>query len=139
MQPGPGAYNEPRTALGSLNKLSGLKKTPFLQSSTRFEMEDMYKSRSAPGPGQYRINGFTEEIVKKSLIEANRKPAFGQSAERKFAFAKKEEFLTPGPAQYQIREKTFKPRKENYTANFASNTKHHEIQYEVYFEHIYGI
>lgn len=130
LAPGPGAYNEHRTALNTLNKLSGLKKTPFLQSSTRFEFDNLYKARSAPGPGQYRINGFSEEIVKKALIEANRKPAFGQSAPRKFNLAKKEEFNTPGPAQYQIREKTYKPRKENATANFASVTKHHEIVYE---------
>ena len=77
------------------------------------------------------MNGFSEEIMKKALIEANRKPAFGQSAQRKFNLTKKEEFNAPGPAQYQIREKTYKPRKENATANFASNTKHHEIAFEV--------
>lgn len=130
VQPGPGAYNEQRTALNSLNKLAGLKKTPFLQSSTRFEINDLYKARSAPGPGQYRINGFSEEIMKKALIEANRKPAFGQSAQRKFNLTKKEEYNTPGPANYQVREKTYKSRKENPTANFASVTKHHEIACE---------
>lgn len=130
VQPGPGAYNEQRTALNTINKLSGLKKTPFLQSSTRFEGDEFSKARSAPGPGQYRLNGFSEEIMKKALIEANRKPAFGQSAQRKFNLTKKEEFNAPGPAQYQIREKTYKPRKENATANFASNTKHHEIAFE---------
>lgn len=130
VQPGPGAYNEHRTSLNVLNKLAGLKKTPFLQSSTRFDLDDLYKARSAPGPGQYRFNGFSEEIMKKALIEANRKPAFGQSAMRKFNLTKKEEFNTPGPAQYQIREKTYKPRRENATANFASGTKVHEIQIE---------
>ncbi len=80
---------------------------------------------------QYRINGFSEEIMKRALIEANRKPAFGQSSQRKFNLTKKEEFNTPGPAQYQIREKTYKPRRENATANFASTTKTREIQYEV--------
>ncbi len=52
VQPGPGAYNEQRTALNAINKLSGLKKTPFMQSSTRFQIEELYKARSAPGPGQ---------------------------------------------------------------------------------------
>jgi hypothetical protein len=55
LPPGPGAYNEPRTALGTLNKLAGLKKTPFMQSSARFQVDELYKARSAPGPGQVGI------------------------------------------------------------------------------------
>jgi len=55
LQPGPGAYNDQRTAMNTLNKLSGLKKTPFLQSSARFETENLYKSRSAPGYLAYSL------------------------------------------------------------------------------------
>lgn len=118
--PGPGAYNEPITALSSLNKIHGLKNTPFQTSASRFEH---MKIRSAPGPGEYRIPGFAEQNLRKSIIEAQRKPAFGHSAARKFNLTKKDEFSSPGPAQYQIKEKTFKPRHDYYTSNFASTTK----------------
>lgn len=36
----------------------------------------------------------------------------------------------PGPANYQIREKTYRPRRENPTANFASSTRVHELNVE---------
>ena len=34
--PAPGAYNDPRTALDGLNKITGLKRSPFGQTSVRF-------------------------------------------------------------------------------------------------------
>lgn len=83
------------------------------------------------GPGQYRINGFAEEILRKSIIDANRKPAFGQSSVRKFNLSKKEDFNTPGPAQYQVRERSYKSKKDTLTSNFASGTKRNEIPIEV--------
>ena len=64
------------------------------------------------------------------MIEANRKPAFGASSVRKFQQTKKEEYSMPGPANYQIREKTYRPRRENPTANFASATRVHELTVE---------
>jgi hypothetical protein len=126
MAPGPGAYNDQRTAFASMQKVSSLKKTPFLQSSARFESLNSYKSQSAPGPGQYRINGFAEESLRKAIIESRRKPAFGQSGERKFSLSKKE--YTPGPAQYRIPDRPFKPKKENKSSNFASNTKQRDTE-----------
>ena len=68
--------------------------------------------------------------MKRALIEANRKPAFGASSARHFQQTKKEEHATPGPAQYQIREKTYRPRRENPTANFASASRGHEAAAE---------
>jgi hypothetical protein len=44
--------------------------------------------------------------------------------------ASRDEVVKPGPAQYQIKEKPFKPKKENATASFASQTKQRELQYE---------
>ena len=129
--PGPGAYNEPRTAMNSLAKVHGLKKTPFSQSAARFESDTMFKSHSAPGPGQYRIRGFAEDNLRQAIIDAQRKPAFGQSSIRKFNLNKKDEYGIPGPAQYQIKEKPFRPTKEGPSSNFASATKIHEIQIEV--------
>ena len=52
---------------------------------------------------------------------------------RKFNQSKKDEYNLPGPAQYQIRERSYKIKKENYTANFASGTKRNEIPIEVRF------
>lgn len=126
LQPGPGAYNEQRTAFTSLQKIHGLKKTPFSQSSVRFEGS----SRSAPGPGQYRINGFAEENLRRAIIESRRKPAFGHSEERKYNLTKKDESAIPGPAQYTIKEKPFKPKRENASSNFASNVKQHDLHVE---------
>ena len=118
----------------TLAKLHGLKKTPFSQSAARFESDAMFKSHSAPGPGQYRIRSFAEENLRKSIIDAQRKPAFGQSSIRKFDLTKKDEYGIPGPAQYQIKEKPFKPTKDTMSSNFASGTKVHEIQVEVRIE-----
>jgi hypothetical protein len=131
LAPGPGSYNDQRTALNSLNKIHGLKKTPFSQSSVRFEFNNVFKSKSAPGPGQYRLNGFAEENLRKAIIDSNRKPAFGQSAERKFSLAKKDDYALPGPAQYKLTEKPYKSKKENFSSNFASTTKQREILFEV--------
>ncbi len=121
MAPGPGAYNEPRTALISLNKIKGMKNTPFAQSSTRFGSTN--QSRSAPGPGQYKIPGFADENLRKILINGSSKPGFGQSSIRKFNQTKRDEYITPGPAQYQIKQKPFRPRQENLSSNFASTSK----------------
>jgi hypothetical protein len=129
LAPGPGAYNEPVTALNVLNKIHGLKNTPFQTSTVRFDYS--MKAKSAPGPGEYKIPGFAEQSLRKSIIEAQRKPAFGHSAARKFNLTKKDEYATPGPAQYQIKEKTFKTRHDHLSSNFASTSKR-EPEYEVY-------
>lgn len=100
-----------------------------MQSSARFETMNTYKSRSAPGPGQYRINGFAEDNLRRAIIESRRKPAFGQSSERKFNLSKKEP--TPGPAQYKVNENPYKAKKEAKSANFASNTKQRDTLVEV--------
>ncbi len=119
MAPGPGAYNEQRTALSSLNKIKGMKNTPFSQSTIRFDSP----SKSAPGPGQYKIPGFADENLRKILINGSSKPAFGQSSIRKFNQTKRDEYLTPGPAQYQIKQKPFRPKQDNLSSNFASTSK----------------
>lgn len=100
-----------------------------MQSSSRFTSKSTYQVKSAPGPGQYRINGFAEDNLRRAIIDSRRKPAFGQSAARKFDLASKDQ--VPGPAQYQVKEKTFRPKKENHSSNFASNTKQRELVFEV--------
>ena len=129
--PGPGTYNDQRNAFESIIKLHSLKRTPFLQSSVRFEADNIYKVRSAPGPGQYRINGFAEDILRKAIIDSRRKPGFNQSEPRKFSLTRKDEYYKPGPANYEIVEKPFKAKREHASANFASNTKQRELLVEV--------
>jgi hypothetical protein len=107
-----------------MGKIFSLKKTPFAQSSVRFKSDGIYKSKSAPGPGQYRIPGFAEENLRKSIIDASRKAPFGNSEQRKFELARKDQLLTPGPAQYTTNnDKMNKSKKENYSSTFASTTK----------------
>jgi hypothetical protein len=129
LTPGPGTYNDTRIAFSSLGKIHGIKNTPFAQSALRFDPE--FKAKSAPGPGQYKLMGFAEENLRRAIMEARRKPAFGQSAPRKFNLAKKDEHAMPGPAQYQVKEKTFKPKYDNMCSNFASTTKREPILNEV--------
>lgn len=129
--PGPGAYSDQRTALTSLQKVHSLKKTPFLQSAARFEPLNSYKSRSAPGPGQYRIGGFAEESLRRAIIESRRRPGFGQSSTRAFSMSKKD--YTPGPAQYNVDERPMyrvKTTKETKTSSFASSVKQRELAVE---------
>ena len=45
--PAPGAYNDPRNALETLKKISGLKKSPFGQTDARFK-----PARGAETPGE---------------------------------------------------------------------------------------
>ena len=130
LPPGPGAYNEARTAFESLSKLHGIKKTPFSVGSTRFDaLDSVYanqaKTRSAPGPGQYRINGFAEDTMKRALIESRRRPAFGQSSVRKLDLNTKDDALAPGPALYKPldQQSAYKSKKENHSSTFASTTK----------------
>lgn len=128
--PGPGAYTDQRTAFASMQKVNSLKKTPFMQSSVRFESLNSYKSKSAPGPGQYRLAGFAEECLRKAIIESRRRPAFGQTAERSFSLVAKKD-MTPGPAQYKPDEKPqFRVKKENKTSSFASGIKQRELPIE---------
>ena len=45
--PAPGAYNDPREALETLKKISGLKRSPFGQTDIRFK-----PTRSTGTPGK---------------------------------------------------------------------------------------
>ncbi len=51
--PAPGSYNDPRTALDSLKKVTGLKRSPFGQTSVRFQRENHIKKT----PGSQSIWG----------------------------------------------------------------------------------
>ena len=55
-----------------------------------------YKARTEPGPGQYRIPGFTDESLRRALIEDGKKPPFNVATTRRFNITRKDEFYTPG-------------------------------------------
>ncbi|XP_054410180.1 sperm-tail PG-rich repeat-containing protein 2 isoform X5 [Pongo abelii] len=98
--PAPGTYNEPRTALKSLKKTSGLKNIPFGQSAVRFTQD--IRTEEMPGPGFYNIlNNTIIASVRNICSKKQKKSAFGSSVPRTFFWVQKEACATPGPADYQ--------------------------------------
>lgn len=120
--PAPGAYNDPRHALDALRKVSGLKKSPFGQTSVRFISEN----RGGPGPGAYNASGMGSESMRKAYMESTRRGVFGTTAPRSQSLASKTETENPGPSHYQPKEVPFKPKYETSTANFQSLTSRFE-------------
>ncbi|EAX06066.1 hypothetical protein MGC46496, isoform CRA_a [Homo sapiens] len=98
--PAPGTYNEPRTALKSLKKTSGLKNIPFGQSAVRFTQD--IRTEEMPGPGFYNVlNNTIIASVRNICSKKQKKSAFGSSVPRTFFSVQKEACATPGPADYQ--------------------------------------
>uniref|UniRef100_A0A6I8PPN2 Sperm tail PG-rich repeat containing 2 n=1 Tax=Ornithorhynchus anatinus TaxID=9258 RepID=A0A6I8PPN2_ORNAN len=122
--PAPGTYDEPRTALESLKKTSGLRTTPFGQTATRFPAGCGLEE--TPGPAYYDIfhDGNTSDGWRKSCWEKARKDAFGSSAPRIFHHIKREAFSSPGPADYQMVDLPKEhPRSEKPASAFLSKTE----------------
>ncbi|CAL1526354.1 unnamed protein product [Lymnaea stagnalis] len=118
--PAPGAYNDPRTALTALKRVSGMKRSPFSQTSVRFD--DDNKKKRTPGPGAYNIPGLGAESMRKAYLEATRKGVFGTTSTRIEPIGNKDELDVPGPAHYQVKERPFKPKYPTLGSNFASVT-----------------
>ncbi|KAK7112355.1 sperm-tail PG-rich repeat-containing protein 2-like [Littorina saxatilis] len=118
--PPPGSYNDPRTALTTLKKVTGLKRSPFGQTSVRFQPEHHVKS--TPGPGAYNNAGMGSESMRKAYLESTRKGVFGTTSTRTQAMMRRDDLELPGPAHYQVKEKPFLPRYTQPTANFTSVT-----------------
>lgn len=95
--PGPGAYDEKvSNAFSSLqSRTTSLRRNPFNQTSARFDKSE-FKSRYAPGPGQYRIPAFTDESFRRALIEHGRKPPFNVAAVRRYTLVRKDQPDMPG-------------------------------------------
>ncbi|XP_046567757.1 sperm-tail PG-rich repeat-containing protein 2-like [Haliotis rubra] len=118
--PAPGVYNDPRSALDSLKRVTGLKRSPFGQTSVRFNTEGPVKK--TPGPGAYNIGGMGAESMRKAYLESTRRGVFGTTSTRVQAIAKKDEVEKPGPAHYQMKEKPFQSRYQQLSSNLASVT-----------------
>ena len=62
------------------------------------------------------------ESMRKAYLESTRKGVFGTTSTRTQAMMRREDIELPGPAHYQMKEKPFKPRYAQPTANFSSVT-----------------
>ncbi|PVD38794.1 hypothetical protein C0Q70_01417 [Pomacea canaliculata] len=118
--PPPGTYNDPRTALETVKRISGLKRSPFGQTSVRFQPTH-HNVKDTPGPGTYNSSGIGAESMKKAYLESTRKGVFGTTAPR-YTGMLMNSVEQPGPAHYQVKEKPFQARYTQPTANFASVT-----------------
>ncbi|KAK6187746.1 hypothetical protein SNE40_005703 [Patella caerulea] len=118
--PAPGTYNDPRTALESLRRVTGLKRSPFSQTSVRFNNE--HHIRKIPGPGSYNIAGMGSESMRKAYLQSTRRGVFGTTSARIQVLNKKEETEIPGPAHYQVKDKPYTTRLQQMTSNFSSLT-----------------
>ncbi|EDO38402.1 predicted protein [Nematostella vectensis] len=97
--PAPGAYNNPKNALEVLKRTTGLKRSPFGQTSVRFEGKP-HHSKKTPGPGAYNITDMTSELLRKAHLESTRKGAFGSTSHRIAPMTRRHEDHLPGPAHY---------------------------------------
>lgn len=120
LQPSPGSYNDPRNAFESLKRVTGLKRSPFGQTSVRFTPGQTAKH--IPGPGAYNITGMGSESMRKAYIESTRRGVFGTTSVRINQITKKDEQELPGPNHYQVKEKPFKSRYHHLSSTFASVT-----------------
>ncbi|XP_042712324.1 sperm-tail PG-rich repeat-containing protein 2 isoform X2 [Chrysemys picta bellii] len=122
--PAPGTYNEPRSALESLKKTSGMKKIPFGQTTVRFTQDS--RLEKTPGPAFYNILNYSieRENFKKAYLESTKKGAFGSSAPRPLYVFKRGAFCTPGPADYQGKRSTEESHKQHKQLSvFLSSTE----------------
>ncbi|XP_038648707.1 sperm-tail PG-rich repeat-containing protein 2 [Scyliorhinus canicula] len=117
--PAPGWYDDPRTALQSLKRISTKSKSPFGHNAARF-VENM-RTAEEPGPGSYNITHHTlaQESQRKANFENPIGGGFGSTAPRLHSAARQK---MPGPADYKIQEKGHHFHRKQKTSSFASMT-----------------
>lgn len=120
LQPAPGSYNDPRNAFESLKRVTGMKRSPFGQTSVRFN--PVKETKFAPGPGSYNITGMGSDSMRKAYIESTRRGVFGTTSVRTNNITQKDASELPGPNHYQIKEKPFQTRYAHLSSTFASVT-----------------
>lgn len=101
--PAPGTYNDPRNSLEILKRTTGLKRSPFGQTSVRFQGE--HRVKGTPGPGTYSIPDINTNLIRKAHVESSRKGAFGSTSSRIAPITRRQEEYLPGPAHYITAEK----------------------------------
>uniref|UniRef100_A0A4W3ICG9 Sperm-tail PG-rich repeat-containing protein 2 n=1 Tax=Callorhinchus milii TaxID=7868 RepID=A0A4W3ICG9_CALMI len=118
--PAPGAYNDPRTALQSLKRLSGKQNSPFGLTAARFVPD--FRSMSEPGPASYNISHYSlaRSALKKAFEFSSIRGGFGSSAPRMHSLLTKQDLVIPGPAHYQVKDKKEEAFKSRHSSSFAS-------------------
>ncbi|XP_043530373.1 sperm-tail PG-rich repeat-containing protein 2 isoform X2 [Chiloscyllium plagiosum] len=116
--PAPGWYDDPRTALQSLKRISTKGKTAFGHNAARF-VED-WRTAEEPGPGTYNITNHTlaRESERKTSLENSLRGGFGSTVPRLKSDKSKQNM--PGPADYKIQEKSHHFHRKLRTSSFAS-------------------
>ncbi|XP_063773651.1 sperm-tail PG-rich repeat-containing protein 2 isoform X2 [Pseudophryne corroboree] len=120
--PAPGIYNEQRTAFESLKKISSMTQAPFGHTSVRFSQDA--RMQRTPGPGCYDI--FRYGVANESFKKANQeysKGAFGSSAARALSISNKDAVWMPGPAHYDVTDRTEEHYRHQATSVFSSGTE----------------
>ncbi|KAF5887014.1 sperm-tail PG-rich repeat-containing protein 2, partial [Clarias magur] len=116
-----GSYNDPRCALESLKKPSGVKKSPFNLTAVRFISEN--RKNITPGPGAYNMfdYGLASQSLKKAYLEGKRTGGFGSTAKRTTIIVNRN--TEPGPSHYQVEKESEEFYKQQPTAVFKSAIK----------------
>lgn len=117
--PAPGTYNDPRNSLEILKRTTGLKRSPFGQTSVRFQGEHHVKR--TPGPGAYSVPDMTSELIRKAHVQSTRKGAFGSTSSRIAPMVRRQEEQMPGPAHYLTADKS-KSKEVPPSSTFVSAT-----------------
>lgn len=105
--PSPGSYDDPRNALEALKKISGLKRSPFGQTSYRFKPTHSRSQmmNNTPGPGSYNIlnYGMSADSRKKAKKAARLSGGFGTTSVRTKSMVERDTKDYPGPGMYELR------------------------------------
>ncbi|XP_078081279.1 sperm-tail PG-rich repeat-containing protein 2 [Mustelus asterias] len=119
--PAPGWYDDPRTALQTLKRISTKSRSPFGQNAARF-VEDL-RAGEEPGPGTYNVTHHTlaRESQRKANFESPIRGGFGSTVPRLQSTNAKQKM--PGPADYKIQEKSHHYHRKLKTSSFASMTE----------------
>eukprot|EP00112_Aurelia_sp_Birch-Aquarium-sp1_P015345 Seg3394.2 transcript_id=Seg3394.2/GoldUCD/mRNA.D3Y31 product="Sperm-tail PG-rich repeat-containing protein 2" protein_id=Seg3394.2/GoldUCD/D3Y31 len=118
--PAPGTYNDPRHALESLNRMTGLKRSPFGQTSLRFEKQHHVKK--TPGPGTYNHMDIARESQRKAYLTSTRKGGFGSRSTRSLQLNKRDDAHIPGPSHYLVEDKVTVKKPTQTSSVFVSMT-----------------
>ncbi|XP_067850595.1 sperm-tail PG-rich repeat-containing protein 2 [Heptranchias perlo] len=119
--PAPGWYNDPRTAMQSLKRISGKTNSAFGQNAARFVKDS--RTVDEPGPGSYNVTNHTlaRESQKKAYLESSIKGGFGSTVPRMQSVEMKQNM--PGPADYKVKDKKSNQFKTLQSSSFASKTE----------------
>jgi len=126
LSPAPGSYDDPRHSLETCNRISGLKKSPFGQTSVRFAKEHHVKR--TPGPGTYNYLDLATDLRRKAVFSRATKGGFGSTTHRTAPLNQKDDEFLPGPSHYVVKSAPT-PRIVKKQAVFESTSNRFSKQY----------